>query len=331
MAGLTSALVSPVHKRITAQLNGRENLASLLTVLAIILLVLLPLAALITVVVAQAITVSQSISPWIQQFINEPGILTNYVEKIPYYDQVMPYRDLILEKAGQLVGALSGFLVNSLSSFTKVTINALFSAVIMLYVTFYFLNIGKDLLAKILLFLPLRDADEQKLLARFTSVTRATIKGTVIIGFLQGGICGISFAIVGIKGPVFWGSVMAVMSVIPAVGTAIIWLPALIILLLTGNFAGAGILAVGCGAVAGNLDNILRPRLVGKDTEMHDLFVLFGTLGGISMFGILGIIIGPIITALFLTLWEIYGEVFAAYLPKVHVFDGPKKDNEIEE
>ena len=112
---------------------------------------------------------------------------------------------------------------------------------------------------------------------------------------------------------------MAVTSVIPAFGTAIVWGPAMVILALLGNFSGALILLVICGGVAGNLDNIVRPRLVGKDTEMHDLFILFSTLGGISMFGILGIIIGPIIAALFITIWEIYGEAFKDILPDVAV------------
>jgi predicted PurR-regulated permease PerM len=187
----------------------------------------------------------------------------------------------------------------------------------MLYVMFYFLTMGNLLLEKILFFLPLDDFNERLLLNRFTSVTRATIKGTLIIGIMQGTICGIAFAIAGIEGPVFWGSVMAVMSIIPAFGTAIIWFPALVILGLTGNFVGVIILLILCGLIAGNLDNIVRPRLVGKDTEMHDLFVLFGTLGGISMFGLLGIIIGPIVAALFITIWEIYGVAFKDYLPDV--------------
>ena len=168
-------------------------------------------------------------------------------------------------------------------------------------------------------FYPLDDLNEQRLLNRFTSVTRATVKGTLIIGIMQGSICGLAFAIAGIEGPVFWGSLMAVMSIIPAFGTAIIWFPALIVLALAGNFTGVIVLAILCGAVAGNLDNIVRPRLVGKDTEMHDLFVLFGTLGGLSMFGLLGIIIGPIVAALFITIWEIYGVVFKDYLPNVEM------------
>jgi predicted PurR-regulated permease PerM len=182
---------------------------------------------------------------------------------------------------------------------------------------FYFLTMGEVLLVKILYFLPLHDRDERRLLRRFTSVTKATLKGTLIIGAVQGFICGLAFAFAGIQGPVFWGTVMAVLSIIPAFGTAIVWVPALIILALKGQFVGVAVLAVLCGAVAGNLDNVLRPRLVGKDTEMHDLFVLFGTLGGISMFGILGIILGPIVAALFITIWEIYGKAFEAYLPDV--------------
>jgi len=121
---------------------------------------------------------------------------------------------------------------------------------------------------------------------------------------------------------------MAVTSIIPAFGTAIVWIPTLIILALTGNFSGVIILLVGCGAIAGNLDNIVRPRLVGKDTEMHDLYILFSTLGGISMFGILGIIIGPIIAALFITIWEIYGDSFQEFLPDVEIFSKTDKTKE---
>jgi len=329
MAGLFSAMVSPLHRRLTTKLRGRENLASVLTVVGIVLLVLTPLAILITLVVAQAISVGQSVTPWVQGFIKEPSTLSALMEKIPYYEEILPYRDIIIQKAGEMVGAVSTFLIDSLSSFTKVTIDAIFSSVIMLYVMFYFLSMGNVLLAKILYFLPLDDNNEQKLLKRFTSVARATIKGTLIIGIMQGAICGIAFAIAGIQGPVFWGSVMAVMSIIPAFGTAIIWLPALVILALTGHFGGVVILAVLCGAVAGNLDNVLRPRLVGKDTEMHDLFVLFGTLGGISMFGLVGIILGPIVAALFITIWEIYGEAFKKYLPNVEmVLKKPQNDDQ---
>lgn len=317
MAGIFAAILSPTHRWLTGKIGSRENLASILVIVGIVLLVLIPLSLLIGVVVAQAISVSQSVTPWVQSFIHEPTAVTAYLEKIPYYKQILPYRALIIEKAGLVVGNISTFLINSLSAVTMQTVNAVFGSVIMLYVMFYFLTMGDVLLTKILYFLPLQDRDERRLLRRFTSVTKATLKGTLIIGALQGGICGAAFALAGIQGPVFWGTVMAVTSIIPAFGTALVWVPALIILALKGELLGVVILAVLCGAVAGNLDNVLRPRLVGKDTEMHDLFVLFGTLGGISLFGILGIIIGPIVAALFITIWEIYGRAFEAYLPDV--------------
>ncbi|WP_310600676.1 AI-2E family transporter [Desulfobulbus sp.] len=317
MAGIFAAILSPTHRWLAGKIGGRDNLASILVIAGIVLLVLIPLSLLIGVVVAQAISVSQSVSPWVQSFIHEPTAVTSYLEHLPYYKQILPYRALIIEKAGQAVGNLSTFLINSLSAVTMQTVNAVFSSVIMLYVMFYFLTMGEVLLTKILYFLPLQDRDERRLLHRFTSVTKATLKGTLIIGALQGCICGVAFALAGIQGPVFWGTVMAVMSIVPAFGTAIVWVPALIILALKGELLGVVILAVLCGAVAGNLDNVLRPRLVGKDTEMHDLFVLFGTLGGISLFGILGIILGPIVAALFITIWEIYGKAFETYLPDV--------------
>jgi predicted PurR-regulated permease PerM len=326
MAGLFSAMVNPVHRRLSRRLNGRENLASVLTISGIVILVLIPLSILITVVAGQAVHVGQSVTPWVESFVREPGALTHYLEKIPYYQEILPYRDMILEKAGQAVGMISNLLINSLSSITKMTVNAIFNVIIMLYVMFYFLTMGDVLLEKILYYLPLAHHDEERLLHRFTSVAGATMKSTLIIGMLQGGLCGLAFYLAGIQGAVFWGTVMAVMSIIPAFGTAIIWGPALIVLALTGDFTGVLILAAICGALAGNLDNVLRPRLVGKDTEMHDLFVLFGTLGGIALFGILGIIIGPIISALFITIWEIYGDAFQEYLPAVGMLNRRKKE-----
>lgn len=317
MAALFSALLSPAYRRLCRSMGGREAAASILIITAVFVLFLVPLGILIGIVVGQAVSVSQSVTPWVQDFVNQPSELNQYLEKIPFYEYVAPYRTVILEKLGQAVGSISTFLINSLSSITKMTFNALVGIVIMFYSMFFFLISGEVLLRKILYFLPLGDEDEQLLLHRFTSVTLATIKGTMIIGILQGGICGVAFALAGIGGAVFWGTVMAVLSFIPALGTALVWGPAMVVLILQGSYWGALILLAICGGVAGNIDNLLRPRLVGKDTKMHDLFVLFGTLGGISMFGILGIIVGPIIAALFITLWELYGRTFRDYLPKV--------------
>jgi predicted PurR-regulated permease PerM len=317
MAGLFSAMTAPAHRWLTPRLNHKENLASILIIIAIVCLILIPLALLIGVVISQAVHVGQSVTPWIESFVEEPTILSDYLSKIPYYDFFLPYRDMILEKTGEIVAIITNMVIDSLGSLGRITLNALFNAVIMLYVMFYFLSMGDVLLKKILYYLPMAHEDEERLLRRFTSVAGATMKSTLIIGILQGGLCGLAFFWAEIQGAAFWGTVMAVLSIIPAVGTAVVWIPALGILAVGGDFSGVFILALICGVVAGNLDNVLRPRLVGKDTEMHDLFVLFGTLGGIALFGVLGIIIGPIISALFITIWEIYGDAFDEYLPEV--------------
>ncbi len=317
MAGLFSALLSPAYRALCRRLGGREVIASLIIIVAVFALFLVPLSILIGIVAGQAVSVSQSVTPWIQGFIDRPSELNQYLEKIPFYEYLVPYRAAIIEKLGQAVGNISTFLINSLSSVTKMTLNALIGIVLMFYSMFFLLMSGEKFLRKILYFLPLRDKDEQLLLHRFTSVTVATLKGTLIIGIVQGTICGTAFALVGIEGAVFWGAVMSVLSFIPVFGISLAWGPAMIILILQGSYWEAILLLLICGGIAGNIDNVLRPRLVGKDTQIHDLVVLFSTLGGISMFGILGIIVGPIIAALCITLWELYGKAFQDYLPVV--------------
>ena len=175
---------------------------------------------------------------------------------------------------------------------------------------FFFLIYGRPVLDQMLYYLPLSNSDKDLMLEKFISVSRATVKGTLVIGIVQGGLAGLAFAVAGIKGAVFWGTVMVVLSIIPAVGAALVWIPAVVYLLATGEVGGGIGLLVWCGGVVGTADNFLRPRLIGQDTKMPDLLVLLGTLGGLSLFGAVGVIIGPIVAALFLTIWDIYGTAY---------------------
>jgi predicted PurR-regulated permease PerM len=269
------------------------------------------------IVTAQAIKVGQTATPWVQNQIAQPGEFHELLNSLPFYDKIAPYSETIWRKAGELIGTISRFLISSLSKVTMGAVSLLFMAFAMLYTMFFFLMDGDKLLHKILYYLPLQDRDEQRMLQKFTSVTRATLKGTAVIGILQGGLAGIAFWVVGIPSAVFWGTIMAVLSIIPGIGTALIWGPAVIILAAGGNFLKAGGLGIFCALVVGSIDNLLRPILVGKDTQMHELMIFFGTLGGIIMFGIMGMIIGPIVAALFITIWEIYGVAFKDILPQV--------------
>ena len=318
-AGIFSALSFPLYRRFERWFKGRRTLASLATLVLIIVVVILPLGGLLGIVTGQAIKVGEAVTPWVSRQLSQPDAISEALKSLPFYDKVEPYRNLILTKAGELVGHISGFLINRLRSVTLGTVNFIFMLFIMLYTMFFFFMDGPKLIDKILYYLPLEDHDERLMLNKFTSVTRATLKGTAVIGILQGTLAGAAFAVVGIDSAVFWGTIMAVLSFIPGIGTALVWVPAVIILAATGHPAKAIGLGVFCAAVVGSIDNLLRPILVGRDTQMHELMILFGTLGGIIMFGVLGIIIGPIIAALFVTLWEIYGVAFQDVLPTAAV------------
>ena len=317
LAGLFSALTRPVYLYLTRLFGGRRHWASIVTLVLLFFVVLIPLLILIGIVVAQAIEVGQSVTPWVRDTLADKGAITEYLKSLPFYDRILPYQEMLLEKAGLAVGAISKFLVDGLSSATLGTVHFVFMAFVLLYSMFFFLMDGDKFMRRVLYYLPLNSSDENRMLEKFTSVTRATLKGTFIIGFLQGGLAGLAFFVVGIPNAVFWGAIMAVLSIIPSVGSALIWVPAAIILIANGQVAAGIGLVIFCGVLVGSLDNLLRPVLVGKDTKLHELMIFLSTLGGIFMFGVVGLFIGPIIASLFVTIWEIYGVAFKDVLPEV--------------
>lgn len=317
LSAIFSALAKPLYMKFVQWFKGRRSLASVTTLLLITFVILIPLGGLLGIVTGQAIKVGESAMPWVEKQISQPDAILTAIKGLPLVEHIAPYREIIFTKAGQAVGSMSKLLLSRLSSLTFGTINFLFMFFVFLYTMFFFLMDGERLVNKILYYLPLENHDEQLLLARFTSVSRATLKGTAVIGILQGGLSGLAFWVAGIPSAVFWGAVMTVLSVIPGIGTALVWIPAAIILAGAGHYYKAAGLTVFCALVVGSLDNFLRPALVGKDTQMHDLMIFFGTMGGIFMFGVPGIIIGPLIAALFITIWDIYGVAFKDVLPKV--------------
>jgi predicted PurR-regulated permease PerM len=270
------------------------------------------------IVAAEAVSISQSVSPWVRDHLSEPGEISRLLERVPYagqiQEQVQGYSSQIIEKLGELAGRLSSFLVNSLSAATKGTVGFLFQLFVMIYAMFFFLVGGRAALDKAMVYVPLPDRDKDVLLDKFVSVARATIKGTFVVGLVQGGLAGLGFAVAGIEGSAFWGTIMVVLSIIPGIGTALIWVPAVIYLFAVGQTASAIALAVWCALVVGTVDNFLRPKLVGADTKMPDLLILLSTFGGLSMFGAVGLVLGPIIASLFIAVWQIYGEAFGELL-----------------
>jgi predicted PurR-regulated permease PerM len=315
LAAILAGLLARPYRRLIRLLRGRRPLAATVMVVVLILVALVPLAGLGTLVTAQAISIGERVGPWVTTQLGQAGSLSERLEALPFYDRIAPYKDQLLVKAGEMAGIVSNFLVNGLSAFTRGTVQFLFLSFVTLYALYFFLLDGGKLLERVLWYLPLEASDKQLMLAKFTSVTRATIKSTAVIGGVQGLLGGLGFWVAGIESALFWGTFMAGLSVIPGLGTGVVWIPAAVILVATNHTLTAGLLAAYFILVVSSVDNVLRPRLVGRDTQLPELLVFLSTIGGISLFGILGFMIGPVIAALFVTIWEIYGRAFAAILP----------------
>ncbi len=306
VAAIFAGLAYPVYRYLLPRLGGSRPLASAATLVLTLVLFVAPIAGILTVVVNQAIRITTTVKPLVERLIKEPSYLDQQLQRIPGHELVAPYRDQILMRAGDVINTVGTFLVGSLSDATRGTVSVVFHGVLLLYAMFFMLMDGPAMLRAMLAHLPLRDAEKEQMKDRFLAMTRATIKGTIIIGIIQGMMSGLAFWAVGIPDAIFWGVVMVVLSILPVVGGALVWVPACIILAVTGQVLKALLLAGFCSLVVGSVDNVLRPRLVGRDTKMHDLVILFSTLGGIITFGPIGFIVGPILAGLFVTSWEIF-------------------------
>jgi len=315
IAALFAALFTPLYRWFLERVGHRPALAALLTLLLVLFFVFVPLFLVFGTVLTQALDIAQTAKPWVQQQLAEPGLITGKLEALPFYDQILPFKEMGLDWLGKITGSVSKWTVDAIQALTLGTFSALLSIVIILYTMFFFLMDGDRLLYYMLYYLPLNDTDEKKLLRRFTSVTRATLKGTAVIGILQGTLAGIALHVAGIPSALFWAVAMMFLSVVPGIGTALVWGPAVVFLIANGEYLTATLLAVYCVVVVGSIDNVLRPKLVGNDTRLHELMIFFSTLGGLAMFGFMGFVIGPIIAALFVTMWELYGSEFSEWLP----------------
>jgi len=310
-AAVLAIVFRPIERSLGLRFGyKRPNLAAALTTILVVFVVFIPLGFVAVAVSREAVdlyqrfntgelAVSDAVDRWVPALVRfgarlgiTPGtVRANVTDAATSIAQFLASGAV---KAGQNVisGAGQFFL--------------------MLYVLFFFLRDGDKLLLAIARALPLGDARERALFERFTAVTRATLKGTLVVGAVQGTLGAIFFALLGLEGPVFWGAMMWACSLIPVIGPTIIWLPASLFLLLSGSVA-KGLLLMGLGTfVIALADNILRPILVGRETRMPDFLVLLSTLGGLTLFGLSGFVAGPTIAALFITAWDMFAREYAS-------------------
>jgi predicted PurR-regulated permease PerM len=214
----------------------------------------------------------------------------------------------VREKITEFVGTVSKFVATRVLSFGSNLINIFVQFTLMLYLLFFFLKDGKQVIQKIIDTIPMGNVRERRLFERFAQVSKATLKGTLVVALVQGSIGGLVFMFLGIPAPLLWGVAMTLLALLPVGGSAIVWFPAVVVLFAQGEVGKAMILLVVGSLIIGLVDNLLRPLLVGRDTEMPDYLVLISTLGGITYFGLSGFVIGPTIAALFITVWEMMGQ-----------------------
>jgi predicted PurR-regulated permease PerM len=289
--------------------DSRRGLAAAITSLLIFFFVIIPFILLAIALVNQGLEVYQSI----EAGEVDPNVVVDYVEsQMPgIYDMlgdagISP--NSVREKITEFVGTVSKFVATQVLSFGSNLINIFVQFTLMLYLLFFFLKDGKQVMQKIIDTIPMGNVRERQLFERFAQVSKATLKGTLVVALVQGSIGGLVFMFLGIPAPLLWGVAMTLLALLPVGGSAIVWFPAVIVLFAQGEVGKAMILLVVGSLIIGLVDNLLRPLLVGRDTEMPDYLVLISTLGGITYFGLSGFVIGPTIAALFITVWEMMGQ-----------------------
>lgn len=310
-AAALAIVFHPMYRRIDARLKGRHALASATSVVAIVLIVILPLTAIGVAVAREAIALYERIESG-ELDLQQPyeQVRTRLPQLLAPLDALGIDLDRLREQVSSAAMAASQFLARNAIAVGQDALRITVLFALMLYLLFFFLRDGVRLLDLIVRALPLGDERERRLFARFAEVSRATIKGNLVVAAVQGAIGGIAFAILGLGAPILWGVVIAFVALLPAVGPPLVWVPAAILLFATGRTV-AGLVLVAIGVlVIGLVDNLLRPILVGRDTRMPDYLILLSTLGGLTVFGLSGIVIGPIIAALFLSVWDMFSHEF---------------------
>jgi predicted PurR-regulated permease PerM len=309
--GLILALLfTPLHHWLLPRLGNRPTLAATCTLLVVVIIVILPLTLVMLGLAQEAANVYQQLQSgelnpalyFQRAFEHLPGWVTAVLDRLGLVNFATLQRRLTaaMSQGTQL-------LATQIYSLGQNTFEFVVSLFIALYLAFFLVRDGHQVAHAIGALVPLAPAHRQHLWHRFVTVVRATVKGNLLVAGIQGALGGLAFWFLGVSGALLWSVLMAALSLLPAVGAAIVWVPVAIYFLMTDAiWQGLSLTAWGV-LVIGLVDNLLRPILVGKDTRMPDYVVMISTVGGMAVFGINGFILGPLIAAIFIAAWQIYG------------------------
>jgi predicted PurR-regulated permease PerM len=310
--GIVAAILfEPMTRRLERRIGGRANTAATLMLLLLLAIFILPTLFLGASLVQEATTLYNRI---VEGHIDLGGVLQRVLSILPerLREMIGSYTAMDFETLRREFGSgIAGGLQDVAGRLLIVGQGALsFIAAlgVMLYLTFFLLRDGERYAELVRTAIPLRPHLRDALLGHFVVVVRATMKGTVVVAILQGLVGGVIFAALGIEGALLWGVLMGFFSLLPAIGTGIVWVPVAGYLLATGSYLEGSIM-IFCGVfIIGMIDNLLRPILVGRDTRMPDFVVLIATLAGLELFGLNGFIVGPVIAALFIAVWNLVSD-----------------------
>ncbi len=315
---IIAVLFAPVNRRLLCRWPGRPNLAALLTLLLALVMVVLPFLALTAALVHEttlfyAQVQSGEVKPerfWRLAFSGLPDGVRSVLAQLGMASFEALKRTLTagLAQAGRFMGSQAVGIGQNAFGF-------IVSLFITTYLSFFLLRDGQALLRSLRQGLPLTPAHQHELFSKFTTVLGATVKGTLLVALGQGALGGLAFWALGINGAVLWAVLMAFLSLVPAVGSALVWAPVAGYFFMDGQAVqGTALVAWGV-LVIGLMDSLLRPLLVGRSTRIPDWVVLISTLGGLATFGIHGFVLGPLAAAMFISAWHIRSGGVDAPLP----------------
>jgi predicted PurR-regulated permease PerM len=305
-ACVIALLFYPLHSRLT-RLWGSPSLAALTTIAACLIIGVVPMLF----VVGSFFQEGAALYHRLQSGDLNPGEFIDRIKQgFPVVQDFLDRFNLdinnIKEELSSAAIVVSRYIAQNAAQLGQGTVQFLISLALMLYVAFFMLRDGPGLVRLLVRALPLGDERERLLFDKLAEVTRATVKGNLVVAMVQGALGGIIFWLLGIQGAVLWGVIMTLLSLIPVVGAGLIWGPVAVYLFAVGQVV-QGVILVAFGAgVIGLADNILRPLLVGRDTKLPDYLVLLSTLGGFVLFGMNGFVLGPLTAVVFVAVWEIF-------------------------
>jgi predicted PurR-regulated permease PerM len=327
LAALLAIIFSPIHFKIEQKLSGRKNMAAIFSCILITLVVVLPLIFMLIAIIGQGISSFNAIYDWVeagryQQLMRHPlitGLLAHVDRWLPDVQKLFPNMHLeniqidkmvlnLTGSVGKILIDQGGNLAGNLSAFVG-------KFFMMLFTFFFFIRDEKKIMDAVFHLIPLSASQEEKILLKIKTVAKSALLGTLVTALAQGAAGGIAFWIAGLPG-FFWGMMMAFASLIPMVGTALIWIPAAVFLFVSGHAGYGSFMVLWCIVVVGMIDNLVRPLFMQGGADMSTLLIFFAILGGLNYFGLIGLLYGPLIFGLAMVLIYIYKLEFEPFLER---------------